>query len=332
MQKSRPYLHALAGIFLLLPTTVNLANAAPQNFSQAKTELRKKVYHDLNKEGTIYCGCSWEWKGSTGGVTDLPSCDYTVRAQATRANRIEYEHIVPAHTLGNLRQCWKEGGRKNCGTNDPLYSIMESDGHNLHIAVGEVNADRSNYQFGMIPGNSVNYGKCDFKVDFKNKVAEPGDHAKGMIARVYFYMHDRYNLPMSRQQQQLFMAWDKMFPVTDSEKRRDDRTAKVMGHHNPFVTGARKWELGHKNTGDGLHARVAAYKGATTSPTPQSRVSSAAVPATSSGIIKGNKNSKIYHLPVGCASYNAMLAKNSVMFSTESEAISAGYRKARNCK
>jgi methylphosphotriester-DNA--protein-cysteine methyltransferase len=46
--------------------------------------------------------------------------------------------------------------------------------------------------------------------------------------------------------------------------------------------------------------------------------------------IKGNKNSRIYHLP-GCASYNAISPKNIVWFKTEAEATAAGYRKARNC-
>lgn len=50
---------------------------------------------------------------------------------------------------------------------------------------------------------------------FKQKVFEPRDEAKGQVARVYFYMHDRYNLSMSRQQQQLLMkAWDNKYPPT----------------------------------------------------------------------------------------------------------------------
>ena len=46
--------------------------------------------------------------------------------------------------------------------------------------------------------------------------------------------------------------------------------------------------------------------------------------------IKGNKNSKIYHLP-GCGSYDQISEKNIVWFKTEEEAQAAGYRKARNC-
>ena len=48
------------------------------------------------------------------------------------------------------------------------------------------------------------------------------------------------DLSMSRQQQQLLMAWDRQYPVTAWEKERDNRIAAVMGHHNPFVTGERQ--------------------------------------------------------------------------------------------
>lgn len=49
-----------------------------------------------------------------------------------------------------------------------------------------------------------------------------------------------------------------------------------------------------------------------------------------SGPILGNKNSRIYHLP-SCPDYEKISEKNRVSFKTETEALQAGYRKARNC-
>ncbi len=43
------------------------------------------------------------------------------------------------------------------------------------------------------------------------------------------------------------------------------------------------------------------------------------------------RNSKIFH-PKGCSSYNAMSPRNVVDFSSEEEAVVAGYRRAKNCK
>lgn len=47
--------------------------------------------------------------------------------------------------------------------------------------------------------------------------------------------------------------------------------------------------------------------------------------------VQANSNSGVYHV-VGCPGYGSMRPKNLVEFSTEAEAIGAGYRKARNCK
>lgn len=52
--------------------------------------------------------------------------------------------------------------------------------------------------------------------------------------------------------------------------------------------------------------------------------------ASTSGVIVGNRNSKIYHLP-NCASYSQVSQRNAVQFKSSAEAESAGYRRARNC-
>lgn len=48
---------------------------------------------------------------------------------------------------------------------------------------------------------------------------------------------------------------------------------------------------------------------------------------TTQGVIKGNRKSKIYHMP-GQKDYDNISVKNTVYFETEEDAINAGYRKA----
>ncbi|MDX1490807.1 MAG: endonuclease [Pseudohongiellaceae bacterium] len=311
-------------IVLLALFLCSFANAAPETFDQAKNELRRYVYQDQNDKGDLYCGCNWEWTGATGGRFDLKSCGYEVRAQQNRAERIEWEHILPASSFGQARQCWQNGGRENCNRTDPVFNAMEGDMHNLAPVVGEVNADRSNFRFSAIPGEPTQYGACRFEVDFKLRIAEPRDEIKGQVARIYFYMHDRYNLNMSDAQQRLYMAWDRTHPVTAWELERDRRIASRMGHSNPFVTGARTWEFGHKNVSEGIVTRLPA-----SNIEPQPVVRDA--PTKNSAVIRGNRNSKIYHLPQGCPSYDQISPRNIVEFRSETEAAAAGYRKARNC-
>lgn len=304
---------------------LNFANAtAPANFNQAKILLKQHVYFDQNKNGALgstYCGCDWRWVGRSGGRIDHESCGYKVRAQQTRADRTEWEHIFAAHHFGQQRQCWQNGGRKNCNATDPTFNKMEADMHGLTVVSGEVNADRSNYRMGVVSSaHDGMYGACRSKTDFKNRVFEPRNEAKGMVARVHFYFADRYRLRLSVAQQKLFILWDEKHPVSDWEALRDKRIARIMGHHNEFVTGERTWTLGHKSSGDGV-ARSSGVRDAARVPP---------VAANDSSFIRGNRNSKIYHLPA-CPSYDAMNPRNRVEFSDESKAIESGYRKARNC-
>jgi deoxyribonuclease-1 len=317
----KPFFSALFAFLLISSHT--LADA-PNNFSAAKVVAKQHIFFDQASgvQGDLYCGCRWEWVGRSGGRIDAKSCGYETRAQQTRAERIEWEHIVPAWTFGHQLQCWQNGGRKNCIANDPVFRAMEADLFNLYPSVGEVNADRSNFQLGMVSGVSPQYGACPTKVDFKGRTAEPRDQVKGLVARVSFYMHDRYGLNMSRQQQQLLMAWNRQYPVSTWEKEWNKRTAKAMDHPNPFVSGERSWTLGYTPS-----------RQRTVTPIPgASRTSvSAASAAVNNGII-GNQNSKIYHLSQGCPSYSQVSAKNRVPFKSETEAASAGYRKAGNCR
>lgn len=130
---------------------------------------------------------------------------------------------------------------------------------------------------------------------------------------------------MSRQQQQLLMAWDKQFPATAWEKERNKRIAAIMGHPNPFVTKDRLWTQGYKTVGDGIVSSLPAKA----APSPKLTTISRSTPA---GDIIGNSKSHVYHLPKGCPSYDKVSAKNQIAFESESAAQSAGYRKAGNCK
>jgi deoxyribonuclease-1 len=298
----------------------------PATFSEAKVIARQQVYLDQadSAQGELYCGCKWTWVGKSGGRIDAQSCGLKARKQESRAQRTEWEHIVPAWTFGNQRQCWQNGGREHCVDDDPVFRAMEADLFNLYPSVGEVNGDRSNFNYGMAAGVAPQYGQCKTRVDFDQRTAEPRDEVKGLVARTTFYMFDRYNLSMSRQQQQLLMVWDKQHPVTPWEKERDRRITAVMGHSNPFVTHERTWTQGYKTVGDGVVSAIPERASRSVAPPP-------VMPASATGMIMGNRNSHVYHLPQGCPSYDKVASKNQIAFDTESDAQAAGYRKAGNC-
>lgn len=213
--------------------SLSFINYHQNNFSQAKAYAAQI---NADAPADFYCGCKISWHGKKG-VPDLNSCGYSVRKNANRAERIEWEHVMPAWEFGHQRQCWQNGGRKSC-SKDADYRRIESDLHNLQPAIGEVNGDRNNFQYSQWNGGEQQYGQCGMKVDFKQKLAQPPERARGAIARTYFYMRDQYHLRLSRQQTQLFTAWDKQYPVTTWECERDNRIAKVQGNHNSYVQQA----------------------------------------------------------------------------------------------
>lgn len=208
-----------------------------QNFNKAKTELIK-IYKAHPEQKEFYCGCDFSWEGRKG-VVDLKSCGYKVRKNEVRANRIEWEHVMPAHAFGNQLQCWQNGGRKACQS-EPHYSVkfntMEGDMHNLQPAVGEVNADRSNFGFNEFTKTFNQYGQCQFATDFKNRQVQPRNEIKGMIARTYLYMADRYGLNLSKNEKRLMSAWNKSYPVQRWECERNRIIESVQGNDNPFIT------------------------------------------------------------------------------------------------
>jgi deoxyribonuclease-1 len=231
---SRKIIVAVSLLFApFVASALSLNNYHQNNFQQAKAYAAQI---SADAPGTFYCGCKINWQGKKG-VPDLNSCGYKVRKNANRAKRIEWEHVMPAWEFGHQRQCWQNGGRKNC-SKDAEYRRIETDLHNLQPAVGEVNGDRGNLAYSQWNGGEQPYGQCGMKVDFKNKIAEPPARARGAIARTYFYMRDQYHLRLSRQQTQLFTVWNKLYPVTPWECERDKRIARIQGNHNPYVQQA----------------------------------------------------------------------------------------------
>jgi len=211
---------------------VALVNSKKQighrNFNSAK-KILPDVFAGMEED--FYCGCKY-----SGKDVDLLSCGYEHRKNFKRASRIEWEHVVPASHMGSQRQCWQEGGRKNCSGNDPLFDMMEGDLNNLVPAVGEVNGDRGNMSYGMWT-NAIDpvYGRCESIPDFKNKRFQPRKEVRGRAARISLYMHIRYDLKISSQDKKLWCAWAKSYPVDAWEKERNARIVRWQGEGNAFV-------------------------------------------------------------------------------------------------
>lgn len=221
----------LISFLLLSPMS---ANAYPDNFEQAK----KENYNIFKKHPyTYYCGCDITWRGKKGaGTPDLSSCGYEIRKEHRRANRIEHEHIMSMWEASHKLRCWQNGGRKECRKN-PEFRKMEADLHNLVPAIGEINGNRSNYQFTQWNGiNGATYGSCPIQINFKERQVMPPENTRGNIARTHFYMASKYGINLSSFHRKLYAVWDNKYPVTKWECERNRLIKIIQGNDNPYIS------------------------------------------------------------------------------------------------
>ena len=197
------------------------------------TTTKKRMYDTIyvRHNETFYCGCVFNPEDH---VVDLASCGME-SLEGTRALRTEAEHIVPASAIGATRSCWEEGGRSHCLKVDPVFKRAHNDLHNLTLADGKINGDRSNYGWGLIEGEERVYGACDFEIDRESDRVEPRPDRRGDIARTYFYISWMYGVPISEGQRRLYLTWHRDDPVDDWELERNRLIKEVQGNSNPFV-------------------------------------------------------------------------------------------------
>ncbi len=213
------------------------AKSQKYSFSRSKRILATKIYRLHQK--TFYAGCDYEIQGKRL-VPIHGTCGFHYRKNPQRANRIEWEHIVPAWYFGHNLDCWKKGGRKECRDNNDKFRQMEADMHNLVPSIGEINGDRSNYPYGNIRGEKRVYGKVDMEIESSKRLAEPKRSVLGDIARTYFYMHDKYNMYIDPEHEKLFIKWNNQDPVSRWEKKKNLLVKSIQGDNNDYISNYRK--------------------------------------------------------------------------------------------
>lgn len=210
----------------------------PNDFREAK-RMMPALFAGHQK--TIYCQCDFNNKKQV----DLKSCGLQEFANNTRARRVEAEHLVAAENFGRHFQCWREKicisskgkpyrGRKCCQKTSAQFRLMEGELYNLWPADGLVNQLRSNYRFSA-PASGERVGDCDFWVDKKARKVTPNDDAKGIVARATLFMSDHYQVPLSKSQTRLMIAWHKMYPASSWEKEWARNVAKIEGYKNQYI-------------------------------------------------------------------------------------------------
>jgi len=129
-------------------------------------------------------------------------------------------------------------------------------------------------------------------------------------------------IDINLQQVRSGLAWH--FKSYESEQSAADRRLYASAELAARDTKLKIWSM--PNPVAPWDFRRSGVQQNATSKTPFPRMLQGSQP----GLIIGNRNSMIYHLP-GCQSYSKVAKKNRVYFSSRAQAEAAGYRAARNC-
>lgn len=214
------------------------------SFDHAKMHLR--ILYAEHPE-TLYSGCAF----TTDLHIDYDHCAYRPRKPNARANRVEWEHVVPAEAFGRGFIPWRIGdrlcqdsrgkpyrGRRCAQRVSAIYRHMEADLYNLYPEIGEVNQIRSNHPMDVIADPKAQL--WPLTVRSSAKAFEPRAEVKGDVARTYLYMHEAY--PglgiLSSKRRKLFNAWSAQDPADTWECRRAARIEAIQGNVNRPVKEA----------------------------------------------------------------------------------------------
>ncbi len=128
---------------------------------------------------------------------------------------------------------------------------MDGDVHNLRPEDGSVNEDKSNKDFGKVQPNGFQHSEAT-ECWYNENYWEPGPSTKGQVARIVFYMATRYegeegemdlealngitngSLPTHGDMSAL-LEWNRQYPPSDFERRRNERIFSIQRNRNPFV-------------------------------------------------------------------------------------------------
>ncbi len=163
---------------------------------------------------------------------------------------MEWEHLVPASWFGRQRECWREPlckkknghtfkGRKCCEKIDAEFRRMYTDLHNIVPTIGEVNQSRNDYRFGelYLPNTEPQYNchGCHIIINHKDRVVEPRDEVKGVVARAHLYMAKTYQFKLSKNQEKMFKRWNMTYPPSEWEVRWNAKIKEIQGNDNTYI-------------------------------------------------------------------------------------------------
>lgn len=171
--------------------------------------LKKNLWGNLYKNGGKTYYCEKPFKSKTALLTE--------------------SHIYAKSWIKDHLNC---GTVRKCESDSPKYFSLVTDLQNIVISESQLEMKLKNTVFGLLD-DAVPKNECGVRQ--RMHVVEPPDSVKGDVARIMFYMNDKYKVPLISSLPDL-IRWSEMDPPSPQEIARNEKINKIQGNSNRFVT------------------------------------------------------------------------------------------------
>ena len=195
---------------------------------------------------TIDCGCQYSTKMGNKGQILQQTCGYANRSGVKAPLSAQWSRVIPLEHLALGRDCASGAppchdsdghalfGAACCAIIDPQFKRMTNDVWNWAPMVSGIVQDRGESMFGILPSGVSPYGNCPIKIDPQRGTLEPVDKEKGVIARVYLYFANQWNVPFTPSELDTYKLWNEEYPATQDEKERASIINDLQRKTNPY--------------------------------------------------------------------------------------------------
>lgn len=159
---------------------------------------------------------------------DGGQCFYTKKEFTKKSPLLVESFIYPKSGMRDHLSC---GTDRQCKRESPDYLKMISDLHNLVVAKSSLALKLNSSTFGILD-QSIEPDEFGMRARFH--LIEPSNDIKGDVARVIYYMHKTYELPI-RGNVSDFLIWNESDPPSAEEIARNDLIESIQGARNPYV-------------------------------------------------------------------------------------------------
>ena len=214
----------LAFIFVSQSTFAQLSHSEIEQLSTLQEAQLKSQLRELISKGHQSLGYSQARKvifekidNEDGEVCCVYSTHHCMKTRA-----------MPSHKIMNVEHTWPQS--------QGATGTAKSDLHHLFPTQSRLNSTRSNFPFCEVA--QIKFEGDGSKMGHNRNGAicfePPADH-KGDTARAMFYFAIRYNLNLTKDQEEVLKKWHKQDPVDEKELARHENIVRHQRNKNFFV-------------------------------------------------------------------------------------------------